>query len=66
MTCQKAACALEETGITGGWRRKMPSWSWLTDGNREEGRVFGDKDRHLVLNDEISRGVCREGYTAKK
>lgn len=44
----------------------MPSWSWLTDGNREEGRVFGDKDRHLVLNDEISRGVCREGYTAKK
>lgn len=35
-------------------------------GSREEGRVFGDKDRHLVLNDEISRGVCREGYTANK
>lgn len=34
-------------------------------GSREEGRAFGDKDRHLVLNDEISRGVRREGYTAE-
>lgn len=35
-------------------------------GSREEGRVFGDKDRHLVLNDEISRRVHREGHTANK